>query len=351
MLSLPVQGGEGKDHIDGGPGNDRLAGGAGRDTLDGGPGNDVCKGGPGHDWLPSCNDKRRTQGKLVIRKSSRLDGPHEGPIVIDADKVTLDCAGYSVTGRGGGYGILLEGRRRVTVRRCEVSNFATGIRVTGSRRNAVSRNFLHDNARSGLELNLSDNNTIHSNRAVDNGFERPSTSGFDVQTSHRNLFKLNTASGNSEVGFNLVHGSDRNLFANNTVKGTGYAFQVDGDRNAFRRNSVSGARYNGFASIPTADDNEFLKNTVAGTLGGEGFSMQGAGNTCTSNRSDDNAGFGFGDYSTPGANTYEDNTCVGNRMGSSSPEGLCDDTIPAEPEPSPQASDSPDTDETPRPEE
>ena len=346
-----VEGGEGKDRLDGGPGDDRLFGGAGKDTLDGGPGHDVCKGGPGQGWLPSCNDKRRTTGTLVIRKSTRLDGPHQGPIVIDADRVTLDCAGYTVMGRGGGYGILLEGRRRVTVRRCEVTNFATGIRVTGSRRNAVYRNFTHDNAERGLELNLSDNNTINLNRAVDNGFGRPATSGFDVQESHRNLFKQNTASGNSEVGFNLVHGSDRNLFANNTVRGTGYAFQVDGDRNAFRRNHVSGARYNGFASIPTSDKNEFTKNTVTGTLGGEGFAIAGAGNTCTGNRSDDNAGVGFRDASVPGTNTYEGNTCVANRMGGSSPAGLCDDTVLLEPELTPEPAGSPDPVETPSVEE
>jgi hypothetical protein len=45
------------------------------------------------------------------------------------------------------------------------------------------------------------------------------------------------------------------------------------------------------------------------------------------------------------ANEYVDNTCINSHVGDSVPEGLCDDTVPAEPTPSPQPTDSAGSDE------
>lgn len=346
-----VYGGAGRDLIDGGPGDDRLRGGAGKDTLDGGEGDDICTGGPGSDWLRDCNDSKATSGELVILSDTKLEGPHQGPIVIGADKVTLDCRGHTVSGRGDGNGILLEGRRRAGVVNCEVTDFASGIRVTRSERIAIDRNYIHDNTERGLELDRSVRNLIARNRVVDNGFGRPSTSGLDVQASRRNDFYLNTVSGDSEVGFNLAPDADRNRLINNTVKGTGYGFRVDGARNAFRRNHVTGPRHNGFRVSPTAASNVFVKNTVTGTLAGDGFDIQGTGGVYTLNRSFDNAGLGLKDTAGPGANTYAGNACVGNQVGGSSPEGLCDDSPPLESQPSPEPSDSTDSKGAPTAEE
>ena len=65
-------------------------------------------------------------GTLTLAADTTLFSDHHGGIVIDADDITLDCAGFSIIGSGSGDGILLQGRTGVSVENCNVAGFTNG---------------------------------------------------------------------------------------------------------------------------------------------------------------------------------------------------------------------------------
>ena len=50
-----------------------------------------------------------TSGEMHVTQNTVLTEDHSGEIVIDADNVTLDCAGHLVTGTGIWFVILVDG--------------------------------------------------------------------------------------------------------------------------------------------------------------------------------------------------------------------------------------------------
>ena len=318
-----ISGGSGADAILGAAGNDRLTGNAGDDTLDGGAGKDVCAGGTGQDWLPGCNDKRGTRGKLTIRKNTTLKGPHKGSIIIAADTVTLDCGGHTISGRGSGFGIRLDGRKRVTVKDCAVTNFGTGVHLSEGQRNALVHNLVYENSQVGINLGGSDRNRLTGNSVDDNGFGREGTSGFSIW-GVANVVRNNSASDNGES--NYGGSGARSTFIENTADGGLYGFQYGGNANTFQDNTISGARDHGLF-LSRGDDNEVTGNTV--TDSGVGFTIDGAGNRITGNTASDSNRIGFEERSVPGSNDYADNLCIGSGEAGSTPPGLCTSAAPA----------------------
>jgi hypothetical protein len=78
-----------------------------------------------------------TTGTMVITTDTTLTEDHDAGSVdvgieFAADDVTLDCAGYTVSGGGIGSGILIEGHTGVTVKNCLVTAFSSGIVIGGS---------------------------------------------------------------------------------------------------------------------------------------------------------------------------------------------------------------------------
>ena len=63
-----------------------------------------------------------TSGTLVIASNTTLTEDHDGNIVIEADNVTLDCVGHTITGPGDN-GIFFQFRTGVTVKNCRVTGF------------------------------------------------------------------------------------------------------------------------------------------------------------------------------------------------------------------------------------
>ena len=84
------------------------------------------------------NPALASAGTMTITADTTLTADHNGQIRIEADGVTLDCAGYNVTGPGVGTlttGINLVGSTGVTVKNCHVSkldfmDFSSKERVT-----------------------------------------------------------------------------------------------------------------------------------------------------------------------------------------------------------------------------
>jgi parallel beta-helix repeat protein len=105
---------------------------------------------------------------LNISSSRKLTSDVNGPIVITADNVVLDCAGHKVTGTGSGTGIFLSSRTAVTVKNCVVTNFDLGIALDFSSGNTLTGNKANKNVNFGFALEASNDNTLTKNTANNN---------------------------------------------------------------------------------------------------------------------------------------------------------------------------------------
>src|SRR6266545_6449682 len=93
---------------------------------------------------------------LVVTSDTTLLEDHQGSVEIQADNVSLDCAGHAISGPGtrteglwGFIGISVNGWTGVTIRNCQVSGFDHGILLISlngvSERNRVLGNTVSAN--------------------------------------------------------------------------------------------------------------------------------------------------------------------------------------------------------------
>jgi parallel beta-helix repeat protein len=287
---------------------------------------------------------------MSITTDTTLSEDHDGMITIDADNVTLDCAGFAVTGPGVDAavdaGINITDRTNVTVTNCTatqskdgfairnstaidinnnvaVLNRGDGFRVSdGSSGVALTENLARLNQASGFLITDALDITIVGNDASDN-----SKAGFALKTTSDSDIVNNTAANNKDFSYSLAD-SHNNTLENNT--GANGRFGIDlaeSDGNTVRSNRVTGAG-RGFAVFDSTS-NLFAEN-ISSDNGSEGFSMfTGAeGNTLSENQAHRNGNVGFKDPTTGTgtsgtANTYTDNACTANAKNGSDPTGLC----------------------------
>ena len=150
----------------------------------------------------------QTAGTLTIMQHTKLTENHEGNIIIGADRVRLDCRGFTVSGTGSGNGILLSDRTGVTVKNCIVTDFNTGFFLDTSSSNTLTGNIakITRGGGSGFFLNQSDGNTLIRNTANDNRF------GFGVSGSSHTLTG-NIA--NDNTGFLVTGNASMNTLEEN----------------------------------------------------------------------------------------------------------------------------------------
>ncbi len=242
---------------------------------------------PNHPAIPVCSAQvpgPATTGTLNILTDTTLIQNHNGEIDIGADNVILDCAGHSVTGKGSGTGINVDGRTGVTVRRCHVSGFELGVVLSSSSSNIIDGNWVQEN---GLPGGLS-------------------------------------------IGI-LLTGSPDNKISNNAVTGNGadgIAIGSSSDGNTISDNNVTGNGIHGI-SLQNADNNTLIGNESRDNEAVGIWVAKSLGNTVTENSATGNGQFGIDDSSTGGTgdagtdNNYTNNTCSGNGQGNSLPYGLC----------------------------
>jgi parallel beta-helix repeat protein len=241
-----------------------------------------------------------TDGVLLITSNTKLSEDHAGSIELAANGVTLDCAGHRVSGSGFA-GILLRGRRGVTVRNCDVSGFFHGIVVLGSSGNALSHNKAHDNAGAGIVLDQqSTTNVIAGNEARANGHN-----GIQISFSDRNVIVGNRAERNAGTGGIALGGAHDNLVILNTSNGNAaHGISVDGARNRLvangaRSNGDSEAFAAGIAVFPGSQDTLVVANHVVEN--GQGVRLEGAtDSTVRGNSAERNRFWGYIVASSPG---------------------------------------------------
>jgi parallel beta-helix repeat protein len=286
-----------------------------------------------------------SSGTLYITSDTTLTENHYGSIVIAADDVTLECAGFSVIGPnsegGPDDGIFVAQHSGLTIENCTVRGFAShGFELQWVTNSTLVGNTANGNAGSGFDINDATNVSLRSNRAManqmrgfwiyggqaltltgntanSNGFSLD-FSGFEAHASGAMTWSRTASIGNAGFGFTLAEGSsgnvlDKNLGSNNR----GPNFGLEGIDNLYTGNLARGGPSTGFFIIGTSSGNE-LRGNVAKDMAGYGYAL-GAGTTGTTlsmNQATGNGYEGFIVFSS----TH--NRLVGNTSSRNYPEGI-----------------------------
>ena len=225
--------------------------------------------------------------------------------------ITLDCAGFAITGVGTGRGLNVRGDN-VTVRNCHISGFGTGIDVGFRTGDLFESNVLSNNG-TGAAIQAS-NTTWNNNTASDNsanGFHHNNGTNnvFDGNHAERNggngfhtsavgdHFTGNTANDNIGAGIALVGGQD-SLVDGNTANNNdlqGFYLQT-AKRNTLTNNTADGNAFEGYrlqsGSLDNVLDNNVASNNGVSACCRPGFQATDGSNTFSNNLAEDN-GVGF----------------------------------------------------------
>jgi parallel beta-helix repeat protein len=257
---------------------------------------------------------------LLLSSDTTLRNDHQGSVEVEADDVTLDCAGHTISGPGtraedeyGFIGILLDGRTGVTVRDCRVSGFDHGILLTarlgsGSDGNRILDNVAFGNRLDGIRVNESEHNVLTGNVASSNG-----ENGFAIVGSS-NVLSQNQAFGNELDGFAVGGGRRDIVFFGNISKANQNGFVIVGTGHTLRRNTAAHNGVQGFSLGRGSRHIAFVGNASIGNRD-HGFLILGTGHTFVRNKASENGlvGFTVGGYGS-GDITLEGNKATGNRV-------------------------------------
>ncbi len=138
-------------------------------------------------------------------------------IDIMADDAHLDCQHHSITGVGGGAGIMVynwitSSTSGVTVENCNVGNFSFGIFPQNVGNSSITGNTVSSNSEYGIFLVGSSGNNLSDNDATSNY-----VGIYLVSSSDNNTVTGNSVLGNSYYGFEADSGSTNNLLTENTI--------------------------------------------------------------------------------------------------------------------------------------
>ena len=149
-------------------------------------------------------------------------------LVIEEDNLTLDGAGYTITGSGTGNGVYLDQRSNVTVKNCVVLGFNSGIYLYFGSSNTLTANTVHNNYY-GILLSSSSSNTLTAN------------------TVHNNYY-----------GIYLDNSNDNKVYNNNFINNPTQACVSGGSGNEFSLDKPVGGNYWNDWTSPDVDYDGFV---------------------------------------------------------------------------------------------
>ena len=299
-------------------------------------------------------------GTLKVTSNTTLTSDFVGQVVIAKDGVTLDCAGHDIVGSGSGRGITVEKRRDVTVRNCDVSNFATGFWIASTSGSTFESNQSHDNVLpggsagwtlgAGMWLQSSSGNTV-----IGNSFFRNAVDGIDAFNSSNNRFEGNSVVDNGAAGWffgnnshdNAVHGnsgslngasgfivadgaSDNRLTSNHAQGNAGCGYTIDGNMHPVVANVLEGntswSNECGFLVANAATGTHLTGNQAMFNVNGFVVADGATGNRLEGNTATDNADLGIVIVAADG-NSVTHNTADNNLIGIAAANGAANNTF------------------------
>jgi|GEM_PF-6413175 len=106
----------------------------------------------------------------IITGNKSLTEDINGPVVIGADNITLDCHNHKIIGSADhrdNIGIYLEDRKNITIKNCAVENFEKGIYLENSDDSTITKNNISKNG-TGAFFICSSNNKVSENNIFHN---------------------------------------------------------------------------------------------------------------------------------------------------------------------------------------
>ena len=279
---------------------------------------------------------------LLVSSDTTLRDDHRGSVEVEADDVTLDCAGHTISGPGtraedeyGFIGILLDGRTGVAVKDCRVSGFDYGILLTarlgsGSDRNRLIDNAVSGNRLDGVRVNESEHNVLTGNIASSNGQHgfaflgnsnivtrnqafNNELDGFVVGAGRRDIvFYANISKGNQSYGFAIV-GTGHTVVRNTAANNVDHGFWIAGDSVSVRRNRAVLNGLDGFALDRGSKHHAFYGNRSIRN-GAHGFGILGTEHAFVRNKASENGLVGFAVGLGSRDITFEGNMATGNKI-------------------------------------
>src|SRR5262245_58222660 len=278
--------------------------------------------GPGATRAPcSCGDVVTTTTKLKktdpVVSTDPSDTCSGDGLVIGGDVITLDCAKLALRGEDTGVGVVVSGTDGVTVKRCTLSGFDTGIGIADSTEYTVKNNTVQDNGdgiiaesgpASGGDFGVIGNNTVE---ASDVGIGLVDTSSTTVKKNKvsntgggilifgDNVSQANVLTDNqvedTEVGIAVGFRTHNNTITNNRVKHSfiGVLLGLFGP-DASDNNVVAGNRadQNG-VGIAVLTNNNLVDANLGANNAGDGLAVvDGTGNSVSNNVFNTNGGHG-----------------------------------------------------------
>ncbi|MCK4670840.1 MAG: right-handed parallel beta-helix repeat-containing protein, partial [Nanoarchaeota archaeon] len=163
--------------------------------------------------IPACNQTITSNTMLTQNLTSTGDC-----FTLNASGITLDCAGYTITGDDTGGGIKIINASNVTIINCFIKKFTCGIDISNTTNSSIYNNTLEENQK-GIYLNFSSSNNLINNTLSQN------QDGIYLRQSSFNVISNNYAYNNTIAGINVnshqslwyANCSDYNNITNNTV--------------------------------------------------------------------------------------------------------------------------------------
>ncbi len=230
-------------------------------------------------------------------------------ITIAADSITLDCDGKSIRGGGIGSGIIVDGRKNIIIKNCNISSFYYGIKISSSKFvQVIEQNNLELNDFYALYLLQSNHTIINSNTILNdnNGVYSINSMNTTITNNSIDLQK-------KFYGIYLFN-SETNIIANNSMWDNYHAiYLVNSSGTNISSNNISGSDvYSLFVHKGTS--NSYIINNNLST-GMEGIRIKDSsyGNQFSNNLIKDHSSYGI--YSTDSnTNTYFNNTLINNSI-------------------------------------
>lgn len=237
-------------------------------------------------------------GTLTVTADRKMVRNVVGRIVIAGDDLTLDCDGHTITAaaKGGSCGtqnddcgIIVEGRRDVTLTNCKVIGHGTGMWISTSDNIDVRYSYAAENI-VGFQVDDSDSVTFYQNTASTN-----EDMGFAIRDSSYTFLWLNTSLANGRDGFDENDGVHsyylRNTAINNVVNG--FELDFSEDANLSENNAYTNGQHG--ISLDAVDGGLIHDNYILG-CGEDGLRLEDDSNVGTVNfEVSDNHSTGNGD--------------------------------------------------------